>query len=552
MVCPYSESCLLPRCIFKHPNGKPADVNTTVTNNGDNMASQLELGGRYGRLNDQDKPNPAVSSIQLEAATPAKSSPQSPSSDKSLKRGSADTRYISPPPLRRKTDADSHVTVKPPSSQVSFAPAALTSRIAVKAPAKTSVKASPQAATKSPIRAPVKVPVKEEGLNPRALRGTAPASHDMRFRLLRALHEQLVRLNTEVANDASDAEESLVLSAQDLIKKALDIEEDAAAVPSIYPNMVKNKILVYKRMSVKQWVDERTKEVVAIKAKEAGLPPPKPVEPPAPIESSLTTEQELALLPRIYTPVGHLTAHGYVNSIPTEKDIASAKAGIAAAKGWELCDRCRTRFQVFPGRREEDGALASNGKCTYHFGKPYFPDRDPKDPKARREKKYRCCGEGLGESSGCTKSEYHVFKISEVKRLAAVLNFEITPENPSKKGTRPVCIDGEMGYTVYGLELIRLTATSWPDGASLFDVLVKPVGLVLDLNSRYSGVWPKDFASALPYIPSSNELGTPPPPDELPPPPLPHHHLTQTQSQNHPNSASSLPQLMLARSSSRT
>ena len=63
----------------------------------------------------------------------------------------------------------------------------------------------------------------------------------------------------------------------------------------------------------------------------------------------------------------------------------------------------------------------------------------------------------------------------------------------------PVCIDGEMGYTVYGLELVRLTATSWPSGDELFDVLVRPVGQILDLNSRYSGVWPMDMAKAVPW-----------------------------------------------------
>jgi hypothetical protein len=79
------------------------------------------------------------------------------------------------------------------------------------------------------------------------------------------------------------------------------------------------------------------------------------------------------------------------------------------------------------------------------------------------------------------------------------LNFEKTPENLARVSDRPVCIDGEMGYTVYGLELIRLTATSWPDGEPLFDVLVRPIGPILDLNSRYSGVWPKHMAEALPW-----------------------------------------------------
>jgi RNA exonuclease 1 len=89
------------------------------------------------------------------------------------------------------------------------------------------------------------------------------------------------------------------------------------------------------------------------------------------------------------------------------------------------------------------------------------------------------------------------------------LNFEKTPDNPSKLTARLVCIDGEMGYTVFGLELIRLTATSWPSGDELFDVLVKPIGQILDLNSRYSGVQPIDIAEAIPWDAPPNIDRTP-------------------------------------------
>jgi hypothetical protein len=325
----------------------------------------------------------------------------------------------------------------------------------------------------------------------------------MRYKLLKALHEQLTRLNSELVKDASHSEEELILSEQALITMCLDIEEEATASPSIYSNLVKNKILAYKRMTVKQWVEERGKEVAKVKALEAtsmsDTPTTKPPEAPKPIETGLNIHEELTLLHRLCTPITGLSKHGYVTEIPTEKEIESAKQGIEMAKGWEVCDRCKTRFQVFPGRREEDGALTSGGKCTYHFGKPYFQERSPNEPKAKRVKKYRCCGESMGDSAGCTQAENHVFKISEGKRLAAILNFEKTPENLARVSDRPVCIDGEMGYTVYGLELIRLTATSWPDGEPLFDVLVRPIGPILDLNSRYSGVWPKHMAEALPW-----------------------------------------------------
>jgi DNA polymerase III epsilon subunit-like protein len=107
----------------------------------------------------------------------------------------------------------------------------------------------------------------------------------------------------------------------------------------------------------------------------------------------------------------------------------------------------------------------------------------------------------MGTSSGCTKANTHVFKVSEAKRLASILQFETTPRQPEKGSLDPVCFDCEMGYTTLGLELIRLTAISWPEGRELLDVLVKPMGEVLDLNSRYSGVFPEHYASATAYTP---------------------------------------------------
>lgn len=78
------------------------------------------------------------------------------------------------------------------------------------------------------------------------------------------------------------------------------------------------------------------------------------------------------------------------------------------------------------------------------------------------------------------------------------------------RGVEAVAFDCEMGYTTYGLELIRLTAVSWPHGDALLDCLVRPLGTVLDLNSRFSGVWPEDLANAVLY--GSDNAPSPPPP----------------------------------------
>lgn len=114
----------------------------------------------------------------------------------------------------------------------------------------------------------------------------------------------------------------------------------------------------------------------------------------------------------------------------------------------------------------------------------------------KREKRYRCCGEALGDSSGCITAASHVFKVTDPKRLATILNFIETPENSKADEDLPLAMDAEMGYSTLGLELIRLTATSWPAGEPVLDILVRPFGEVLDLNSRWSGVLPSHLTEA--------------------------------------------------------
>ncbi|TGO17228.1 hypothetical protein BTUL_0019g00180 [Botrytis tulipae] len=508
--CPNRDKCLIPRCIFLHDhrgvqavsNGT-AQVKATPKVDGsdgdqDGQRKRQKIGCGERSTTPTTEPPPSVPTLNP-TITAQKAVDNKAVSTQTSKSTSIARREISPPPLRRKSQNGNST------ASTSSIPAISNNITPQKqnAPATSNVQ--------KVVSTPVKKPEKQEPLNPRA-RKTAPAVHNIRLRLVQALHDQLKRLNSELSNDANNEEEELVFSDQGLITRALDMEEAACETPTIYSNVVKNKIMVYKRMTVAQWKEERAKEVAKEKASRAPIsdtPAKKPEGPPEPIETGLTPEEELAILPRLYTPVTELSQHGYVTNIPTPAEIEMAKSGMEASKGWEVCDRCKTRFQVFPGRREEDGILASGGCCTYHFGKHYWKDRSSLDPKAKREKKWRCCDQIIGETSGCTTADHHVFKVTEVKRLAAVLNFAKTPENEADPPipTQPVCIDCEMGYTVHGLELLRLTATSWPSGSPLLDVLVRPYGEILDLNSRYSGIYPQDITSAIPYsFPGSQQI----------------------------------------------
>ncbi|KAH0031256.1 hypothetical protein KCU78_g2852, partial [Aureobasidium melanogenum] len=369
---------------------------------------------------------------------------------------------------------------------------------------------------KPPVAPSKPVPSKsavKESLNPRMIPND-PAGHAKRTLFLKHLHAQMERLNDQVAKSSHAKKTDLTMTPDELIRVALDEEEKTARENhKIYANVIKMRVATLKKMGVDEWVAHVIETIrVDLQDTQAKLPPP--------IDTGLPLEQEHIILPHLITDQTNLAKHGYVPTPPTEEDIAEAKAGVAASHNYEVCDRCKSRFRVFEERREEDGALTTNGPCTYHWAKPFTPRREKTDAiKGPKEAIYPCCQEPQG-TPGCTQCETHVFKVSEGKRLASILPFIYTPENPKPakgpdgKPPNAVTFDCEMGYTVFGLELIRLTAVSWPEGHSLIDVLVRPQGTILDLNTRWSGVTPEMYSSAIPYEEklAMDALLPPPPP----------------------------------------
>ena len=346
-------------------------------------------------------------------------------------------------------------------------------------------------------------------LNPRLLAHN-PVGHDKRRLYLVKLHENLVRLNNLVVKSKDASHKRFVRTDNELKQLALDEEERFALDnPPVYPNLIKQRMVAYSRMSLEDWLDSQRALMSVAEPDQTKVEDPFP-----PYNSKLTSEEELLILPHLVAHQAPLVHHGYVPNQISEEQITKVREGLTTADYWENCDLCDSRFQAFPDRREADGALTTRGPCIHHPAKAQFPSRDPTNrSKAPREKQYACCGKSEG-TSGCTTNLTHVFVVKESARLASILPFEETPTRTEtnenvKQAQKPAALafDCEMGYTVHGLELIRLTATEWQTGRELLDVLVHPLGAILDFNSRYSGVWPKDFESAVPY-----DGPTPPPP----------------------------------------
>ena len=491
--CPEQPQCSLLNCIFSH-NGKietedvevPRKESThrKVTARGEDT-TELDYadGPRKKRRTSSPErgdeisnPDPKNESLILSKKTGTTKSTSSRSDSSNARKAFSDklpttaVRSISPPPLRNSKSKPTNSASRPHESEAKKELAAFANAHSAVFPVKQ---------------------VAAESLNPRML-PNPPALHAIRLKLITMLHEHMVRLNDEVKQSPDPSVAALTLSEQELIQETLGEEEKVAKQsPAIYTNIVKMRIVALKKMKLADWQRERLEKAVKDASVDTRSEVPKP---PKIIETGLSMDEEIALLPRIVAQrEANLVKHGYVFSTPSQDEIEQAQKGVEAAQGWEQCDRCQSRFQVFPGRRE-DGALTSGGTCSYHPAKARR-----QLGKGNRETVYACCNESIGSSAGCKSADTHVFKISETKRLALVMPFKETPLNDTIEAKKAVCFDCEMGYTTLGMELIRLTATSWPDGKELLDVLVRPIGEILDLNSRFSGVWPEDFTNATPF-----------------------------------------------------
>ncbi|KAL5612217.1 hypothetical protein BROUX41_000243 [Berkeleyomyces rouxiae] len=435
------------------------------------------------------KPEQSVQQTKTVATTAASQSIVASSSQ--LKPPGASVRK---PPLVVNASAASSLTSrqKPPSSR----PPTASSSAPVKAqgkPTPSAVSVTKQLSKQPPL--PLKAPPRPQKgglLTPKTV-GSDPIGFAGRLKVIQMLHAELIRLDG-LLRDTHSGRIELFLSQEEADTMAIEIEGLIAAGPSnVYRNVVGARLSGFKKMTLGNWLKER----------ELIKRPPKPKDEsgnqPKIIDTGLTPEQEIFVAGHLETPIHDLAQHGYVPTPPSAADISKASAAMAMSQGWEKCDRCEQRFQVFPDRRLEDGSHTSGGSCTYHPGRLYWtsPVSDAGKTRARGERKYRCCNQAIGDSAGCTTGDCHVFKVTDAARLSNVLPFTTTPSNDSPAtDSKAVCFDCEMCYTVNGIELVRLTATAWPSGDIVLDVLVQPQGAILDLNSRYSGVFPQDLINA--------------------------------------------------------
>lgn len=453
--CPKQDDCTLPNCIFSHDRS----AKTIVTSNGPSreydpldIRSTSSPPAKKRKLDHDEEhrrlePNPAL------AQRPSPRNVQSSSSPK--------PESISQPP-------------PPPPPQ------ALVSASRAITPPATKPKSTPTPSASV-------VEKKPDQLHPRSV-PKAPDILKKRLVVLQGLYTQILAQNNKVQTGGS-ALKPFSLSDQEMVKFALDEEEQAAVKyeSDIYRNHLSQLAFRIRKMSLEDWKEFVTKSI----RHEVKVPNPADTESGLgkPLTGLDSVHEAMIVLRSLRTSLVGLENYGYVLKQPTEGDLTAAKNAMKAAAGWEKCDRCETRFQVFPGR-DDKGRLTSGGACRYHWARS---SRHPQKY-GNLASTYPCCNKNIG-SEGCTEGESHVFKVTDKKRLATIFQFEYTPAN-SNASKAPISLDCEMGYTTLGMEVIRLTAVSWPGGIELLDVLVRPLGEVLDLNTRFSGVSIKHFMEA--------------------------------------------------------
>ena len=155
----------------------------------------------------------------------------------------------------------------------------------------------PTTAAKSLSKPDVPVPLMPRKLN------KEPATFTKRVTLLKALHTYMKPHNDKMLKAVKPEIKALHLTPNQLNKAVVDEEEQIArANPSVYENVLKQRLVRLKTMTPEVWVKERREAM----AKESGDPPKK--APPKKVDTGLAAKEEVIFLSMLNCPQTGLDA----------------------------------------------------------------------------------------------------------------------------------------------------------------------------------------------------------------------------------------------------
>ncbi|KAF6207007.1 hypothetical protein GE061_018244 [Apolygus lucorum] len=147
------------------------------------------------------------------------------------------------------------------------------------------------------------------------------------------------------------------------------------------------------------------------------------------------------------------------------------------------CVRCQKSFFI-----TSTGEYLTQEHCMYHWGKLLRP------PSGGSESFYSCC-KAKKYTKGCSTGKLHVWSGVDPGRNGPFDGYVRTRprKTPPPDGNYGVyALDCEMCYTTSGLELTKISVVAH-DGRLVYDTYVKPESLIIDYNTRFSGVTAKDL-----------------------------------------------------------
>ncbi|XBW36303.1 hypothetical protein QEN19_001888 [Hanseniaspora menglaensis] len=138
----------------------------------------------------------------------------------------------------------------------------------------------------------------------------------------------------------------------------------------------------------------------------------------------------------------------------------------------KTCERCKEVYNT--------DEYNKNVSCKFHGLRPFY---------AKGVLEYPCCGKN-GQSEDqepCETNQFHVFRPTDFMERSIISKYIIESELPEGK-KNILAFDCEMGYTSKGYEMIRLTIVDFHSEKTVYDKIIKPIGEIIDLNTKFSGV----------------------------------------------------------------
>nr|CAD7590204.1 unnamed protein product [Timema genevievae] len=181
-----------------------------------------------------------------------------------------------------------------------------------------------------------------------------------------------------------------------------------------------------------------------------------------------------------------LVSNGFPRPHPTEKGIVTVQPmrkppAQCPDPFRRICNRCNTVYQV-----NKHGLATVEEQCIYHPGRAIKMKL-----KGALESRYWCCKTESG-SVGCCTAGCHVTEYYDPNDLRGFVT-TFSKEPPPSDGDYGVyALDCEMVYTSMGLELARVTVID-SELRCVYETLVKPENIVLDCNTRFSGITHEDL-----------------------------------------------------------